>query len=143
VILLFGGGIIFFSMLYYMTSDRFCDKCFPGTAAYTWKWISLVVSLFLAAILWFNFSLTISQALAEDLKEHGSSDVRVTIAYLVLALIFTAFLLVIYIAAVSLIHCCEHCWIGVIEAFLSIWAHTVGFAQLHVVSDCQDVVAIC
>lgn len=141
VILLFGGGIIFFSLLYYMTSDRFCNKCVPGTTAYTWKWISLVLSLFLASILWMNYDFTVNQAVAEDVNADGTHETQVTIIRVVLALIYTAVLLAIYIAVVSMLHCCGAGWIGVIEAFLSVWAHTVGFAQLHVVSDWQNLVA--
>jgi len=132
---LFAGGLMFFAFLYLMTSRKFVKR---HTHAKTWEWVSTTLSIFIAVCVWASYNFLVLLQEKADMKKAGDSATTIAFNLSIYALFAVLIFMTIYLIAVS---CLPHFLTSYVPetiAFVTVWAHVVGFAMMNHIAYTQD-----
>jgi len=132
---LFVGGLMFFAFLYLMTSRKFVKR---HTHAKTWEWVSTTLSIFIAVCVWASYNFLVLLWEKEEMTKAGDSATTIAFNLSIYALFAVLIFMTIYLIAVTCLPRFLTSYVPETIAFITVWAHVVGFATMNHIAYTQD-----
>lgn len=104
----------------------------------TWEWIATTLSIFIAVCVWagFNFAILLDRRAA--MREAGNSEKTIALNLAIYALFAVLLHMAVYLSVVSALPRCLAEYIPNALAFVTVWAHVIGFALMNHIAYIQD-----